>query len=303
MTCKDAYQWAQERLMKAGIEEAPVDTALLLKACCGLSRSDLLAFGEREIPEDKYQEFRLAIEKRETRIPLQLITGVQEFMGLEFLVSDKVLIPRVDTEFVTEEVLKWLQDDMKILDLCTGSGCILISLLYYSNGCKGVGTDISPDALALARANADRLLEADKEKVNWVRGDLFDGLSGDGWSGGTNGTDNMRYCRFDRIVANPPYIPTSVIPTLMPEVRLHEPITALDGGADGLEFYRRIIGSAKQYLEHEGMLFLEIGHDQGESVRQLLTEENYKDVQILRDYAGCNRVAMGTWRVSTNSML
>jgi release factor glutamine methyltransferase len=300
MTCKEAYNQATDILHNVGIEDAAVDTMLLLESFCGLTRSDVLAFGEKEIPEEKLRSFMDAVEKRKKRIPLQLITGVQEFMGLEFLVSGKALIPRIDTEFVTEEVLKWLRDGMKILDLCTGSGCILISLLHYSNDCIGVGMDISPDALELARANADRLLKSG-EKVSWVCCDLYhewdEAIAETVANVAGKSINNKRNLKFDRIVSNPPYIPTSAISELMPEVRLHEPHNALDGGADGLDFYRRIIGMAGRYLEQEGMLFLEIGHDQGESVRRLLIEGNYQEVEILKDYAGCDRVAIGIWRL------
>jgi release factor glutamine methyltransferase len=299
MTCKEAYRKATDILQNVGIEEAAVDTMLLLERFCGLTRSDVLAFGEREIPEEQFCSFMTAIERRKLRIPLQLITGVQEFMGLDFLVSGKVLIPRIDTEFITEEVLKWLSDGMKILDLCTGSGCILISLLHYSNDCKGVGMDISPDALDLASTNADRLLKSG-DKVSWVCCDLFQEWDEALAESVTNIADTSinsdRYLKFDRIVSNPPYIPTAAITELMPEVCLHEPHTALDGGADGLDFYRRITTTAGRYLEQEGMLFLEIGHDQGESVRRLLIEGYYQDVEILKDYSGCDRVAMGIWR-------
>lgn len=279
MVYQKAFSWCLDRLQIAGVMDAAADTWLLLQAFCGINRSDVLAFGDRELEEEKVRALDAALQKREMRIPLQLIIGEQEFMGLSFFVSDKVLIPRLDTEFVAEEVLRHLHDGMKILDLCTGSGCLLISLLHYTNGCVGLGTDISPDALELAQKNADTILGVDRRQVRFQRCDLFP-------------KDKEV---FDVIVANPPYIPSSVIPELMPEVRLFEPLLALDGGADGLDFYRRIIGNSDDYLERGGMLFLEIGHDQGERVQELLDQKGFLHTEILQDYGGCDRVAWGVW--------
>lgn len=290
MTYREAYELGRAVLGKAGVEEAALDARLLLEFVCGTNRNDLLVHGDREIEQMQEKQFRALIGGRSERIPLQHLTGVQEFMGLEFQINDQVLIPRQDTEILVEEVLRELQDGMRILDLCTGSGCILISLLYYSNGCEGLGVDISQEALKLARKNAERLLG--------LRGHMPDcsGLQGDG-------PVAFRYSdllaqvtgTFDVIVSNPPYIPSGTIPTLMPEVGEHEPMLALDGGEDGLFFYRKIVQESPAFLEREGRLYLEIGYDQAEAVRQLLLEAGFAEIRVVKDYAGLDRVVCASW--------
>ena len=157
MKYAEMFRFGAEALERAGVGEAELDARLLLETVCHTSRNDLLVHGDREIMEEQEQQYREWIALRASRIPLQHITGVQEFMGLEFSVNENVLIPRQDTEILVEEVLRELTDGSRILDLCTGSGCILLSLLHYSNDCVGVGSDISQEALAVARKNADRL--------------------------------------------------------------------------------------------------------------------------------------------------
>ena len=208
---------------------------------------------------------------------------------MTFTVNKNVLIPRQDTEVLVEEVMRHLHDGMRILDMCTGSGCILTSLLRYSNDCTGVGADISEEALRVARDNAEALLEGngrERPKASFVRSDLFDGLDADD--------------RFDVIVSNPPYIKTGDMDTLMPEVREHEPALALDGKEDGLFFYRRIIDGAKRFLSGGGMLFFEIGFDQGEDVRELMRQAGYTDIEIVKDFAGLDRVVFGGSRCLTD---
>jgi release factor glutamine methyltransferase len=217
----------------------------------------------------------MVIEKRALRIPLQHITGVQEFMGLEFKVNEHTLIPRQDTEILVEEAMRHMCDGMRLLDMCTGSGCILLSLLKYSNECEGIGVDISENALVVARENALRLgLDA-----TFLAGNLFEPVEGRGL--------------FDMIVSNPPYIETSVIPTLMPEVREHEPLNALDGSEDGLYFYREIVDKAINYLRKGGYLFFEIGYNQGKAVSKLMCDAGFCQINIIKDYAGLDRVVMG----------
>ena len=184
--------------------------------------------------------------------------------------------------------MKNLHDGMRILDLCTGSGCILLSLLRYSNDCEGVGTDLSKDALAVAKENYARLLDMRPEMTaRFFEGDLFGALE--------SGADDSCAERFDIIVSNPPYIKTDVIDTLMPEVRVHEPLTALDGGADGLSFYRRIAKEAGAYLNGGGMLFFEIGCEQAENVRDILEKAGFREINVVRDFAGLDRVVYGSW--------
>lgn len=280
MNYKDCYENGWKRLLEAGIEEAALDARLLLEQICGTDRNTLLVHGDREISAQEQRAYEEAIERRSQRIPLQQITGSQEFMGLTYQVNEHVLVPRQDTEILVEEVLRELMDGMKILDLCTGSGCILISLLHYSNGCEGVGIDISPDALAVARRNAAVLLGTDKNYSFW-ESDLFAQVEG----------------RFDVIVSNPPYICHGEIENLMPEVRDHEPMLALDGGEDGLDYYRRIVAESPAYLNGGGRLYLEIGCDQGDAVQKLLLEKGFREINVVQDYAGLDRVVSGYWPI------
>lgn len=278
MKYRDCYEEGKRLLEEAGVKEAPLDARLLLEHVCRTDRNDLLAHGDREVEADREKDYRMLIGRRAERVPLQQLTGSQDFMGLSFAVNDQVLIPRQDTEILVEEVLKELHDGMRVLDMCTGSGCILLSLLHYSNGCLGVGADISAEALKVAVRNAQSLSVEEGSAV-FVQSDLFDRIEG----------------KFDIIVSNPPYIPTCVIKTLMPEVREHEPVQALDGKEDGLHFYRRILAEGLGHLEHGGMLYFEIGYDQAEVVRRLMEEAGFSNVEVIQDYAGLDRVVYGTF--------
>ena len=270
------YQIGKEQLQKAGITDAELDARLLLEFICHTDRNALYAHGDQEIEDEKMQDFLQLIEKRAVHIPLQHLTGEQNFMGLDFLVNEHVLLPRQDTENLEEEIMRDLHDGIRILDMCTGSGCILLSLLHYSNDCSGVGVDVSEDALAVARQNADRL--AEKQAV-FIQSDLFEKVEGS----------------FDLIVSNPPYIRSQEIAGLMPEVREHEPHLALDGKDDGLHFYREIIKGAMPHLKRGGQLFFEIGYDQGEAVQALLAANGYTEIAVVKDYARLDRVVYGTF--------
>lgn len=297
LTYQEIYQQGAEQLIQAGIQEAGLDARLLLEWCCGTDRNTLLVHGDRSVSPEEYERYRACIAERREHVPLQYITGGQDFMGLTFAVNRNVLVPRQDTEVLVEEVMRYLHDGMRILDMCTGSGCILISLLHYSNDCTGMGIDLSEEALKVAEENAERIFGRTKEAVNgavsmaeqsgqkcsWICSDLFERLDSDE--------------KFDIIVSNPPYIKTDVIDTLMQEVKEYEPRMALDGREDGLYFYREIIAQAGNYLNHEGMLFVEIGYDQGEEVRMLMKEAGYEEIEIVKDFAGLDRVVHGVfWR-------
>lgn len=296
ITYDELYRMGAECLCKAQIAEAPLDARLLLEWCCHTNRNTLLVHGERSVSRQEFEKYTDSIEKRAQHIPLQHITGEQEFMGLTFQVNEHVLIPRQDTEILVEEVMRHLHDGMKILDMCTGSGCILLSLLHYSNGCIGVGADISKEALAVAGENARRIKEQKPDiQAVFVESNLFEALETDKWQQMTgNQLLEKENLVFDIIVSNPPYIRSDVIETLMPEVREYEPLSALDGKEDGLYFYRSIIEDAENYLTRGGMLFFEIGYDQGEAVKCLMEQQGYKDVQICKDFAGLDRVVYGT---------
>ena len=290
-TYREMYDEGAARLSEAGIEEAALDARLLLEFVCGTNRNTLLAHGDRDVSEEEYSRYRSLIGRRAAHVPLQHLTGEQDFMGLTFLVNENVLVPRQDTEVLVEEVMKHLHDGMRILDMCTGSGCILLSLLYYSNDCEGVGVDLSGQALAVARENYERLLAGRPEmRARFLEGDLFEALEN-----GANGETDCPEGRFDFIVSNPPYIKTDVIDTLMPEVREHEPMMALNGGDDGLGFYRRIAGEAGARLNGGGMLFFEIGCEQADDVCHIMEEFGFREIEVVKDFAGLDRVVYGSW--------
>ncbi len=277
MRYQDAYQMGKERLEQTGAPEADLEARLLLEFVCDTDRTTLFAHPEKEVSEEQMQQYEAFLAKREQRVPLSYITGRQSFMGLDFSVNENVLIPRQDTEILVEEVMKESYDGSRILDLCTGSGCILLSLLHYSNHCTGVGCDLSAGALAVARENA-RLLEKE-EQAQFIESDLWEEIEGE----------------FDIIVSNPPYIQTDVIETLMPEVRDFEPRLALDGGKEGLDIYERILKDISRHAKGGTRLYLEIGYDQGEAVSRMVREAGFSDVKIVKDYAGLDRVISGVY--------
>lgn len=280
MTYRECYEKGSRILNEAGIEESTLDARLLLEAVCGTDRNDLLVHGEQPVAPEAEEKYLNWIRQRAEHIPLQQLTGEQDFMGLTFSVNEHVLIPRQDTEILVEEVLKELHDGMRILDMCTGSGCILLSLLHYSNDCEGLGVDLSAEALEVAGRNVLKVLTPEKaEHAHFLQSDLFEKVEG----------------KFEIIVSNPPYIASAEVDRLMPEVRDHEPRMALDGTEDGLHFYRRIIEEAGKHLVSSGMLFFEIGYDQGQAVSELMRTEGYCDVQVVQDYAGLDRVVFGTY--------
>ena len=280
MTYRECYEQGCRTLQAAGIEEATLDARLLLEAVCGTDRNDLLVHGEQPVMPQAEEKYLHWIRQRAEHIPLQQLTGEQDFMGLTFSVNEHVLIPRQDTEILVEEVLKELHDRMRILDMCTGSGCILLSLLHYSNDCEGLGVDLSAEALEVAGQNVLKVLTPEKaEHAHFLQSDLFEKVEG----------------KFEIIVSNPPYIASAEVEKLMPEVRDHEPRMALDGTEDGLHFYRRIIKEAGKHLVNSGMLFFEIGYDQGQAVSELMRAGGYREVQVVQDYAGLDRVVLGTY--------
>ncbi|MBQ8527893.1 MAG: peptide chain release factor N(5)-glutamine methyltransferase [Lachnospiraceae bacterium] len=296
MRYADLYAQGKTALERAEIAEAALDARLLLEFVCQTDRTTLFAHPEKEVSAQEQKRFEEMITKRAEHIPLQHLTGQQDFMGLEFLVNEHVLIPRQDTEILVEEVMRDLHDGVHILDMCTGSGCILLSLLHYSNDTTGIGVDLSQEALKVAKANAEKLglagdvermgnsaanmdAFADQPRARFVQSDLFEAIDE----------------QFDIIVSNPPYIRTDVIETLMPEVRDHDPRMALDGTADGLYFYRKIIEESEKYLKRGGQLFFEIGHDQAEDVVTLMQRHGYKEIEVKKDYAGLDRVVYGTF--------
>ena len=273
MTFREAMEFGTNLLEEAGISEAKNNAWLLLSMICKIDRTYYYVHMQDELEADVMSEYESVLRKRAEHVPLQYITGEQEFMGLNFKVNSSVLIPRQDTETLVEQALKIIKPDMRILDLCTGSGCVLISILKNARNVTGLGTDISKQALLVAKENA-RLNDVTAE---FERSDLFDSISE----------------KFDVIVSNPPYIPTDVIFTLMPEVAQFEPYQALDGKEDGLYFYRKIIKECTEYLNPNGTILFEIGHDQGEAVSDMLRQNGFDDVRVIKDLAQNDRVVMG----------
>jgi len=248
------------------------EAADILEFVTQKDRNWILLNQNTELSQDEEERVKDILEQRKNNIPLQYIVGKAYFMGLEFKVNKDVLIPQPDTEILVEQVLNTASGKEKILDLCTGSGCIAISLKKHLANCEITASDISEEALEVAKNNA----ELNNVKINLKKSNLFENFVE----------------KFDIIVSNPPYIATTVIATLSKEVQ-NEPVLALDGGVDGLDFYRKIIVLSQKYLNENGKIFLEIGYDQAEQVKKLFIENKYKNIEIIKDYGGNDRVVKG----------
>lgn len=277
MTLGEAFEYGKRQLNEAGIEDASVDAWYLLEFVTGYDRMMYFLKVLEPITKEQEEQYCEYISIRKSHIPLQHITGVQEFMGLEFLVNEHVLVPRQDTEVLVESVLEILKPGMSVLDMCTGSGCILISLLKMQEGVSGVGVDISEDALKVATKNRDKI----GVEAALVQSNLFEHISG----------------KYDVIVSNPPYIRTAVIEELEEEVKLHDPFIALDGKEDGLYFYRKIVQQSQEFLKPGGKLYFEIGHDQGDDVKKLMEDAGFSMVSVKKDLAGLDRVVFGEYNI------
>ena len=273
MTYQEAVKNGEVVLNLAGIADAKVDAWLLFEMACKVDRQFYYLHMDEDITMEQQKEYEIALKKRTEHIPLQYIVGEQEFMGLKFKVNSSVLIPRQDTETLVEEALKKICPDMKVLDMCTGSGCIIISIIKNVPSAEGYAVDISKQALNVAKENA----KSNEVPVNFERSDLFDNVTG----------------VYDVIVSNPPYIPTAEIPKLMPEVGSFEPLEALDGKEDGLFFYRKIVAECGSHLRDGGYLLFEIGCEQAEAVTTMLREAGFYEVQVVKDLAGLDRVVIG----------
>ena len=277
---KEILDRGAEKLREAGIEEAGLDAWYLFERAFHMDRVHFLMEQMREAGGADFaarrQYFEELLAQRGRRIPLQHLLESQEFMGLTFYVNEDVLIPRQDTETLVEQVLAHHRDKkIKILDMCTGSGCIAVSLKKLGGYADVTGADLSPEALAVARRNGEAICGADSPV--FVQSDLFAAVDG----------------VYDVIASNPPYIPSQVIERLEPEVRDHEPRTALDGGEDGLGFYRKILEGCGKHLVRGGSLYFEIGYDQGEAVKGLMEKYGFSQVRVVKDFAGLDRVVSG----------
>lgn len=304
MTLRTGYTEAKKLLEESGIEEASLDAWLLLEHVTGISRASYYADPDREMSPDEWRRYSELVGRRAERVPLQHITGTQEFMGLVFEVNEHVLIPRQDTEILVEQALAFIgsgkvlaaeNSRTRILDMCTGSGCILLSVMHWAESYRqkalrragdtarggekqdiiieGTGADISPKALAVAEKNARRL----GISAGFVESDLFGAVRG----------------KYGMILSNPPYIRSDEIKDLQEEVKLHDPVIALDGREDGLYYYRRIVRESRSYLEEGGVLLFEIGCDQAEAVSGLMRGAGFSEITVKKDLAGLDRVVSG----------
>ena len=277
MTYRELYECGKVQLQQASVVDAENDAWYLLEYVTGRNRTWYFMNMTSEVRKEEQERYQELIEVRKKHIPLQHITGEQEFMGLSFLVNEHVLIPRQDTEILVEWVLKVLQPGMTVLDMCTGSGCILVSLAKFVDGILVTGADISKQALEVAKHNAQK----HNVDATFVQSDLFE-------------TIEMKY---DVIVSNPPYIRTDVIEGLKEEVKLHDPYIALDGKEDGLYFYRKIVEESVKFLNPGGKLYFEVGYDQGCEVKELMEAQGFKEVAVKKDLAGLDRVVFGVYNV------
>ena len=281
-TYRELYEEGRRILEQAGLPDAALDARFLLEEVCGTNLQTLLVFPEKKVTEEEVKQYRAFVQRRKDREPTAMILGEWDFMGLTFRLNKSTLIPEQDTEVLVETALEELkrrglgEAPLRILDLCTGSGCILLSLLHELRNAGGLGTDLSEEALEAARENAVRL--GLQERAAFRQGDLWEPVGDE---------------RFDLIVSNPPYVPTDVIPTLEPEVRCGEPYAALDGGEDGLVFYRRIMREAAGHLKPSGIIIVESGFDEAAQIAALMQEQKLRGIRTVKDYGGLDRVVLG----------
>ncbi|MBR3720264.1 MAG: peptide chain release factor N(5)-glutamine methyltransferase [Clostridia bacterium] len=279
MTINDLLIEGRKYLIDTQIEDIPLKVRLLVEHICNMNKFELVINHDQPVTDQQINDFEIGLEKIKNNVPIQYITNHQEFMKLNFYVDENVLIPQPDTEVLVEEVIKYVEtlptssSPVKILDLCTGSGAIAISLAKYIDNCKVTASDISSKALQIAKLNAERNLV--HTKINFIESDMF---------------ENIDINNFDIIVSNPPYIESDVISTLSTEVQ-KEPHIALDGGDDGLKFYRLIVKNAKNYISENGKVFLEIGFDQKEKLFNLIEEsKQFSNQTCIKDLSGNDRV-------------
>ena len=280
MNLKEILKYGKEELIKNNIEDASIIAKELAEHIFKITRAQMIANNDMEFSKDQTDNYINSIKKISTGIPIQYITNNQEFMNLNFYVDENVLIPQPDTETLVEEVInEYKEKKCEILDLCAGSGAIAISLAKYINESNIVASDISMKALQIAKLNAEKNLV--RKKIEFIESDMFNKIYKDD---------------FDIIVSNPPYIKTKVIGELDKQVK-NEPYIALDGGADGLKFYKIIIENAYKYIKNEGKVFLEIGYDQKNELINLFKENNhYENIYSKKDLGGNDRIIVATVR-------
>ncbi|MBU5310699.1 peptide chain release factor N(5)-glutamine methyltransferase [Tissierella carlieri] len=265
-------------------ENSILDSILILCKLLDVDKSYIYTYGDREVSKEVEEKFLYLMEERARGYPIQYILGEREFMGLDFYLEEGVLVPRPDTEILVEYTIDYINKNygdrnIKVLDLGIGSGAISLSIAHYCKNAFVYGVDISDTAIKVANINKEKL---NLFNVNFYKGDLFKALEGLDLDGG-----------FQIIASNPPYIASKEIENLDTTVKDFEPRLALDGGLDGLDFYRKITPESKQFLDDNGLLIYEIGYDQGEAVVEILHSEGFNKVSVLKDLQGLDRVVLG----------
>lgn len=281
-TISSLLNWTVNYFKSKNIESARLDAEVLLSHVLGQERIYLYVHFDEPMEQTELRQFREYVKKRAQHMPVAYIIGEREFMGLPFKVTKDTLIPRPDTEILVENVLANVDKDkeIEIVDIGTGSGAIILSLLANLPKAQGKTVDIVPKAIEIAKENAVNLQVNDR--CEFFVGDLFAPLKGD---------------KFDVIVSNPPYIPQKDIATLDVDVKSYEPVSALTDGGDGLSYYRRLLSEGKKYLKENGFIALEIGIYQALAVKQIALENGWKNIKIIKDYAGIDRVVLA-WNVN-----
>lgn len=280
MKIKDLLTYGKVELKKSNIEDYDIISKVLIEFVCKIDRNKIILHGDNEVDKEKIFLYRDYIDKISKGTPVQYITNNQEFMGLNFYVDENVLIPQPDTEIIVEEVINCYKNETcKIMDLCTGSGAIGISVAKYVEHANIVATDISGKAIQISKLNAEKNLV--RKKMTFIESNLF---------------DSIEDIDFDAIVSNPPYIESDLIDGLSEQVK-KEPHIALDGGKDGLDFYKLIINKAWKHIKNNGKLFFEIGYNQKNAVKELLkNNHNYYDIYSKQDLGGNDRIIVATVR-------
>lgn len=286
MVVADLLRLGIEILGKREFTNEQLEVRMILAKLLNVDKSYIYAHEDKELSDSVVEEFISIMKTRADGYPIQYILKEKEFMGLDFYIDQGVLIPRPDTEILVEYLIDYIKtnygnEDIKILDLGIGSGAIGLSLAYYCKNIFLYASDISPEAIRISKINKDRF-KLDNVKI--LEGDLFEPFE-------------KLEKTFQIIVSNPPYIESKEIDRLQTEVKDYEPMLALDGGADGLKYYRDISKRAKEFLESGGLLIYEIGYNQGRQVSDIMRSEDYKDIQVLKDLQGLDRVVLGRWGV------
>lgn len=282
MPVKELLLLGEKRLANAGISNAKGESRDLYRYRFGLDQRQFLMEWQKNREFEDCESYLKILDRRAEREPIQYITGIQNFYGHDIKVEPGVLIPRLDSETVVEHAIEIIKNRhyKTVLDLCSGSGALGIAIAKECHGVKVTMSDESEVALRIARSNVENLGLSKECKV--VKGNLFEPFK-----------KFFGNQKFDLIISNPPYIPTDVIPTLEREVKDYEPVSALDGGETGLDYYNKIISSAREYLKKNGSIVLEIGHDQGVEVSKLLQDAGFKDITVFKDLAGKDRTVVG----------